>query len=191
MDRRKFIGRTVLLSGTSLLLSEGGALATVPALPTHYVGIGRGGCNVIDYLKKTMPNVNITKALGVDYDFENGKIFLFGEPVSNALQPLVDSKSPLVIVYCLSGQFTIEGMLDFIKQLKQTERIFKLILQFPFNFEGKNRNKRAVAVADQISLISSFRSVHANHHRVGKETLGYNFELLNKLMVNLMLAEVE
>lgn len=191
MDRRKFIGHTVLLSGSSLLLNQGNVSAAIPASPTHYVGIGLGACKAIDYLKKKLPDVAVTKAIGLDFDYETGKFFPGGEQPDNILRPLVNGKSHLVIVYCLGGESNREAMLDFITRLKQTERKFKVIVQFPFSFEGKRRYKVAVDVADQISLITPFRSIHANRNKITNATLKYNFDFLNKLIFQLIKEEIK
>jgi cell division GTPase FtsZ len=92
-----------------------------------------------------------------------------------------------MIFYCLGGYSNFNVADSFIKILKQQNRIFKLIVQFPASFEGNRRNKQAVFVANQLSKLSIFRCLHIDQLRkdLGKTTLGDLFLEAVKTMYEL------
>ncbi len=192
MKRRRFIGSTALLGSATLFFKQTAAASTT-ILPTQYVAIGNGACRVMDVVKELRPELSIIKAYGVDYDFAQSTLLglpiLKGEPVINMLQPIIESNNPLVVLYCLGGQSNVSGTLDFFSKLKAKERRFKLVLQFPFEFEGQNRSKIAIETANQIASISSCVSFNASYLYSKLFDLKGNYELLNTKMISLLLGE--
>lgn len=192
MKRRRFIGSTALLSSATLFFKQTAAASTT-ILPTQYVAIGNGACRVMDELKVLRPELSIIKAPGVDYDFEQSALLglpvLKGQPIRNVVQPLVEAKNPLVVLYCLGGKSNAAAALDFFSKLKEKENRFKLVLQFPFEFEGKNRSKIAIETANQISSISSCVCFNASYLYSKLFDLKGNYELLNTKMISLILEE--
>lgn len=192
MKRRRFIGSTALLSSATLFFKQSVSASTT-ILPTQFVAIGNGACKVMDEVKILRPQLTIIRAPGVDYDFAQSTLLglpiLKGQPVRNVLQPVIEGNNPLVVLYCLGGKSNITGALDFFKQLKEKERQFKLVIQFPFRFEGKNRSKIAIETANQISSISSCVSFNASYLYSKLFDLKGNYELLNTKMISLILEE--
>ena len=192
MKRRRFIGSTALLSSATLFFKQSVSASTT-ILPTQFVAIGNGACKVMDEVKILSPQLTIIRAPGVDYDFEQSTLLglpiLKGQPVRNVLQPVIEGNNPLVVLYCLGGKSNITGALDFFNHLKEKERRFKLVVQFPFDFEGKNRSKIAIETANKISSVSSCVSFNASYLYSKLFDLKGNYELLNTKMISLILEE--
>jgi cell division GTPase FtsZ len=186
MKRRAFIGVCAVALGTIALSKV--ELFTAQSKEYHYVGIGRGACNVLDEVIKQNTNVKITKAIGIDTDYlvssKQNRLVYSGTPIEPILNSLLADNSPLVIIYCLGGASNADAAISFIEKLKQQKRDFKLIVQFPFSFEGKRRAEQAISVANRLSKLSGFRSLHANQlsKESEKKTLGNIFQEANQHM---------
>ncbi len=189
MKRRSFISAGALTVGI-LSFPKLKLFANQPQT-THYVGIGRGACNILDYVLEENPNVKIIKALGINTDYAESakqkRIIIKGEAIEPTLNEILNNEYPLVIFYCLGGNSNAQETISFIKKLKQQERVFKLIIQFPFSFEGKRRIQRAITVADQLAKLTSLKCIHGEQIRknLKKTTLGEAFKEANLQMYQL------
>jgi hypothetical protein len=172
----------------------------------HFIGVGSGGCSVIKYFSRKLPNAKFTLInnkqpwWGIKERYTNitpHNFFINGEPVAafskegnELVQPieiinLLQPDEEYIFLLGLGGCFFVEYFLEnvlptFLNQQKK----FTVIGTLPFSFEGKKRLQKSLNMYHKFKHLPNFKffDLQLLKEKYGNKTLSEMYYQGNKEM---------
>ena len=208
MERRAWLKNMAFLAAATTLPVFAGN-TDKKSLPLHFVGLGGGGCNILETAHRihaasfytgisTPPHQRnwtfgryITidvpvKEIFYNHGVEIHRIHDSEIELTEEIKSLFDSAHHYVLFAGLGGYAGTKLMGLMFEFLKKEGKSFQSIAATPFRFEGKNRKSVSQNMVSRLNQYSEFTTFNLEtiHNQFGNIPLSQAFERANELTID-------
>ncbi len=219
MNRKQFLknifaSAALLALPTSFLLAEKNEIIK-PKKQLHFVGLGGGGCNAVEFIQQRMSNAKFTcisspvrkyeksnikfvelnlhdwfDVANVRKDYLNDKIFFRG---IERVEEVFRTDDTFIILVGAGGDTGTMIAHDVFERMRSNNRDCYMVSTFPFDFEGRCRIKMATTFVNRFKLDTHFGLVSNEEMRriYGDMDIADAFAKIDELMMDKALELVK